>query len=190
MAKVLVLYYSSFGHIETDGLCGCGRRACGGRDGRRQAGAGERPRGDRQGLHFKLDQSGADRQGRRAWRTMTRSSSARRLASAACPRRWAASGSRPAQLWMSGALTRKSRRRLHLERDPARRQRNDPFLHHRQPDAFRPGHRRPALQPRRPDDARRDRRRSALWRNDDRGRAGPAPADARSNSTARGIRAS
>ena len=138
--------------------------------------AGDRSRGGRQGGAFQARSTGADRDPRRAWE----------LRRDHCGR---ADAFRPhalgdGQLLGAGGATlgerrpaRKSRRGLHFERDPARRQRNDALFDHRQPDAFRPGDRRAPLQPRRPDDARGDCRRSALRRDHDRRWAGPAPAD-------------
>ena len=104
MAKVLVLYYSSFGHIET--------MAHAVAEGARSAGATvdvkrvpeNVPQDIAKAMHFKLDQPGADRHRRPSLRTMTQSSSARRRGLAACPRRWAAFGAGGRNLWLSGAL--------------------------------------------------------------------------------------
>ena len=103
MAKVLVLYYSSFGHIETMAHAVAeGARA----QARQLTSSGCRrtspTRSPRPTTSSSINPRRSPRS--RNWRTMTRSSSARRLASAACHRRWAVSGSRPGQLWMSGAL--------------------------------------------------------------------------------------
>ena len=94
MTKVLVLYYSSYGHIETMAYAVA--------EGARAAGATVDvkrvpetvPEAVAKAAHFKLDQAAPIATRRRTRRTTTRSSSARRRGSAACLRPWAASGSR------------------------------------------------------------------------------------------------
>src|SRR3954467_3367771 len=71
---------------------------------------------------------------------------------------------------------RQGRQRDVLDRHPARRPGDDPVLGHHQPAASRPGDRRAALFVPGPDDARRDRRWLALRGHDHRGRPGPASA--------------
>ena len=146
MTKVLVLYYSSFGHIE--------QMANAEAEGARSAGATvdvkrvpeNVPEEIAKAFHFKLDQPAP---------IATPAELANYDAIiVGAPTRFgrmpSAMGSfweQAGQLWMSGALNRKGGRRIHLERDATRRQRNDPFHDHRQPDALRLGHRRLALQP-------------------------------------------
>ena len=95
MTKVLVLYYSSYGHIETMAYAVA--------EGSRAAGATADvkrvpetvPEAIAKASHFKLDQP-APIATVGELRTTTRSSSAPRPVSAACPPLWAASGNRPA----------------------------------------------------------------------------------------------
>ena len=98
--KVLVLYYSSFGHIETMAYAGAeGARVAAPLS--KSARAGERSRRNRQGPRFQARSIRSNRQGEEL-RTTTQSLSARRPVSAACPRRWTASGSRPADCGWQG----------------------------------------------------------------------------------------
>ncbi len=95
MAKVLVLYYSTYGHIETMAYAVA--------EGARAAGATVDvkrvpetvPEATAKAAHFKLDHR---RRSRRLanLRTTTRSLSAPRRGLAECLRRWGASGSRRA----------------------------------------------------------------------------------------------
>ena len=175
MAKVLVLYYSSYGHIETMAKAVA--------EGAREAGAEvdikrvpeTAPRGVAQAAHFKLDQEApvatvADLDNYDAIIVGTGTRFGRITSQmASLPR----SGRRPV-----GARrpARQGRRRLHLDRHPARRPGNHAVLDHHQPAAFRHGRRRPGLWPCRADDAGRDHRRLTLRRHDHRRRRRIAPA--------------
>ncbi len=93
MAKVLVLYYSSYGHIETMAYAMA--------EGARDAGATVDvkrvpetvPEAVARAAHFKLEQARPSPRLANSPIT-TRSWSARRPGSVACPRPWAASGNR------------------------------------------------------------------------------------------------
>jgi sulfite reductase alpha subunit-like flavoprotein len=95
MAKVLVLYYSTYGHIE--------QMANAVAEGARAAGAEVAvkrvpetvPEEVAKNGHFKLDQQAPSSPSTNC-PTTTPSSSARRPAMAACPRRWQPSSTRPA----------------------------------------------------------------------------------------------
>ena len=120
---------------------------------------------------------------------MTRSLSARRLASAACLRRWEFLGAGGA-IWMSGALHGKvggaftSTATQHGGNETTLFSIIANLMHFGLVIVGLPYSHAGQMH------ARRNRRRRALRRNHDRGRAGPAPADARSSSKAPGIRAS
>src|SRR3984893_17751775 len=164
MSKVLVLYYSSYGHIEA--------MANAVAEGARQAGAQVDikrvpelvPEEIARKSHFKLDQAAPVAKvddlanydaiivGRHAVRPSE-------LADRVLPR----SGRRALDAW---SLARQGRRCLHVDRDTAWRPGDYPFLDHHQPAALRNGNRGFGLWPCRPDDARRDHRRFALRRDD------------------------
>src|SRR5229473_2153561 len=76
-----------------------------------------------------------------------------------------------------GRTARQGRRRLCLDRDPARRPGNHAVLDHHQPAAFRHDHCRPELRFLGPDGAQRRHRRLALWRDHDRRRRRQPPAN-------------
>ena len=144
MTKVLVLYYSSYGHIET--------MANAVAEGARAAGATVDvkrvpeivPEEIAKAAHFKLDQAapiakvedlGELRRDHRRRADPLRPHALGDGELLGAGRR--ALGERRAD--------RQGRRRVHLERHPARRQRDDAVLDHRQSDALRHGDRRPAL---------------------------------------------
>ena len=109
-------------------------------------------------------------------RITTPSPSAPRRVSAACPRRWEAFGSRPGGFGLGvplhgkvgGAFTSSATQHGGNETT---------LFDHRQPPAFRHGHRSVCHIATRDRCPRRDRRRCALRRDHDRGRAGPTAAE-------------
>jgi multimeric flavodoxin WrbA len=144
MTKVLVLNYSAYGHIESMAYAAA--------EGARAEGATVEvkrvpetvPEAVAKAAHFKLDQSApiATPAELANYDAIIVGAPTRfgRMPSA-MGSFWEQAGA----LWMNGTLHGKGRRRLHLERDPAWRQRNDPVLDHRQSHALRHGHRRSAL---------------------------------------------
>ena len=144
MTKVLVLYYSSYGHVEA--------LANAEAEGARAAGATVDvkrvpeivPEEIAKASHFKLDQGApiAKVEDLPNYDAIIVGAPTRfgRIPSALGSFFEQAGG-----LWATGAAARQSRRGLHLERDPTRRQRDDALLDHHQPPALRTGDRRPAL---------------------------------------------
>ena len=144
MTKVLVLYYSSYGHVET--------MANAVAEGAKAAGATVDikrvpeivPEAIAKASHFKLDQAApvAKVEDLANYDAIVVGAPTRfgRMPSA-MGNFWEQAGG----LWMTGALHRQGRRRVHLERDPARRQRDDAVFDPHQPHALRHGGRRPAL---------------------------------------------
>ncbi len=167
MSKVLVLYYSAYGHIEA--------MANAVAEGARETGAQVEvrrvpelvPEEIAAKSHYKLDQPAANREDRRS-RRLRRDHHRRRhpvrptiVANGEFPR----SGRRTLGAWRAD---RQGRRRLHFDWHATRRSGDDAVLDHRQSVAFRHGDRRPRLRLRRADDARRDHRRLTIWRDNDR----------------------
>jgi NAD(P)H dehydrogenase (quinone) len=154
MAKVLVLYYSSYGHIETMAKAVA--------EGAREAGATvdikrvpePRARRGRQERPLQARPGSPGRHHRRAGRLRR---DHRRHRHALWPHDLADGGvPRPGRRPVGARRAeRQGRRGLHLDGHPARRQRDHPVLDHHQPAALRHGDRRPALRPRRSDDAGR-----------------------------------
>ena len=144
MTKVLVLYYSSYGHIET--------MANAVAEGAKAAGATVDikrvpeivPEAVAKAAYFKLDQAApiAKVEDLANYDAIVVGAPTRfgRMPSA-MGNFWEQAGA----LWMTRGAARQGRRRVHLQRDPARRQRDDAVLHHRQPAALRHGDRRPPL---------------------------------------------
>ena len=144
MTKVLVLYYSSYGHIETmANAVAEGARAAGATVDVRRV-PETVPEAIAKASYFKLDQA--------APIAKVEDLPNYDAIIVGAPTRFGRMPSAMGSFWeQAGAAVgerraaRQGRRRLHLERDPARRQRDDAVLDHRQPPAFRPGDRRPAL---------------------------------------------
>jgi sulfite reductase alpha subunit-like flavoprotein len=153
MAKVLVLYYSTYGHIE--------QMAQAMAEGARNAGATVEvkrvpetvPEHIARPAHFKLDQQAPIA-------TVDELPDYDAIIIGAPTRYGRMPSQMAAFLDQTGGQgpARQGRRSLHLHRDPARRPGEHPVLDHHQPAALRDGGGRAALQLRRPDDARRDYR--------------------------------
>ena len=118
MTKVLVLYYSSYGHIEqmadavAEGARAGGRRGRHPPRARNRAGRrSSRRRTSRPTPRIPMIEAPT------RWRTMTRSSSVRRPASAGCRARWRRSGITTGGLWVQRRAERQGRRCVHLDRD-------------------------------------------------------------------------
>ena len=177
MTKVLVLYYSSYGHLETmaDAVA----------EGARSAGATvdvmrvpeTAPQAVVEAAHFKTDA---------AHPVIERPDVLAEYDAiiVGSPTRFGRVSSQMAAFWDhrrravgQGRAARQGRRRVHVHRLAARRAGDDPVLDHHQPAAFRHDDRRAGLRASGPDDAGRDRRRIALWRDDDRGRRRQPPAE-------------
>ena len=143
MTKVLVLYYSSFGHIE--------QMAYAVAEGARRAGATADvkrvpenvPTEIARASHFKLDQPAPIATVDELANYDAIAVGARRV-SAACPRRWEASGSRPGGFGLGVPCTARSAA-LSPRARPSTAATRRPLLDHRQPPAFRHGHRRSAI---------------------------------------------
>ena len=144
MTKVLVLYYSSYGHIEqmTYAVAEAPARRARAADVKRVPEIV--PEATAKAAHFKLDQPAPI-------------ATVGELASydvivVGAPTRFgrmpSAMGSfweQAGQLWLSGALVGKVGGAFSSKRHAARRQRGDALLDYRQSHAFRHGHHRPAL---------------------------------------------
>ena len=160
MSKILVLYYSSYGHIETMAEAIA--------EGARSAGATVDikrvpetvPEEIAKGAHFKLDQKApvatvADLENYDAIIVGTGTRFGRMSS------QMAAFLDGAGGLWAKGALKRQGRRGLYLDRVAAWRAGNDALLDHHQSAPLRHDDRRPALQLRRPDGRRRGQGRLA-----------------------------
>ena len=159
MTKVLVLYYSAYGHIEA--------MANAVAEGAREAGATVDikrvpelvPAEVAKASYYKVDQAAPVAkiedlvQLRRDHRRHRHPLRPHGLADGEL--------SRPGRRALGqGRAARQGRRRLHRERDPAWRPGDDAVLDHHQSPAFRHGHGRLELRLRRPDEARRGHRRA------------------------------
>ena len=176
MAKVLVLYYSAYGHIEA--------MANAVAEGVREAGAQVDikrvpelvPEEVARKSHYKLDQPApvAKIEDLANYDAVIVGAGTRfgRLNSQMANFLDQAGG-----LWARGALHGKVGGAFYVDCDPARRPGGDAILHHHQSPPFRDGDRRSRLRARRADDACGDHRRLALWGNDDRRRRRLASAD-------------
>ena len=164
MAKILVLYYSSYGHIETMAEAVA--------EGARKAGAHvdikrvpeTAPAEVAKAAHFKLEQTApiAHIEDLANYDGIIVGAPTR---FGRIPGQMAAFLDQAGGLWMRGAFKRQSRWCIHLDRRAARRPRSHTVLADHQPAAFRHDHRRPAVQPSRADDLGRNRRRQSLWRH-------------------------
>jgi hypothetical protein len=152
MSKVLVLYYSAYGHIEA--------MANAVAEGAREAGAKVDikrvpetvPAEIAKAHHFKLNQEAPiaavdDLANYDAIVVGTGTRFWTRLVTDGCV---SGPGGKPVDAWR---FARKSGRRFQCLRHAAWRSRDDALQHHRQPAAFRYGNRRPRLWTRRSDDA-------------------------------------
>ena len=167
MAKVLVLYYSAYGHVEkmAEAIAGGapGRRPC-----RHQARAGIVPE------DIAVSHIISSTRQRRSQRSMTSQTT---TPSSSAPARVSANVVADGQFPRPGRRTlgersvaRQSRRRIHSNATQHGGQ-ETALLDHHQSSALRHGGRGPRLRPRRPDDARRNHRRFALRRHHDHGGA-------------------
>ena len=166
MAKVLVLYYSAYGHIEA--------MANAVAEGARKAGATVDikrvpelvPEEVAKASYYKLDQAApiAKIEDLANYDAIIVGTGTRfgRMASQMANFLDQAGG-----LWAKGALHGKVGGAFTAIRDPARRAGNHAVLDHHQSAAFRHDHRRPELRFCRPDEARRSHRRRALRRHHD-----------------------
>ena len=165
MSKVLVLYYSSYGHIEA--------MANAVAEGARQTGAHVDikrvpelvPEEIARKSHYKLDQA--------APIAKVEDLSAYDAIIIGAGTRFGRLPSQMANFLDQGgarSIARQSRRRVQFERHATWRAGDDAVFDHHQPAAFRHDRGRPELWLRRPDEARRDHRRRALRRHHDHGR--------------------
>ena len=189
MAKVLVLYYSAYGHIETmaEAVAEGARDAGASVDIKRVPELVPEEIARKSVLQARSESAGRARS--RTSRITTRSSSAPARASAACRRRWRTSSTRPAGLWAKGALHGKVGGAFTSTATQHGGQETTLFSIITNLSAFRHGDRGARLRPCRPDDARRDHRRLALWRHHHHRRRRLAPAERKRTCKARAIRA-
>jgi NAD(P)H dehydrogenase (quinone) len=176
MAKVLVLYYSAYGHIEAMA------HALG--EGAWEIGAQMDvkhvpeivPEAITRGANFKLDQPApiATVEELANYDAIVVGSGTRfgRISSQMAGRIPRSGG----RLVGPRRAAREGGWRIHLDRRPAWRSGNDPVQHDHEPAAFRHDDRRPRLRPCRADDAGGDHWRLTLWRDHDRRRGWFPPA--------------
>ncbi len=151
MAKVLVLYYSSYGHVEkmAEAVAEGARAASAQVDIKRVPETV--PEAVAKASHFKLDQKApiAKIDDLANYDAIVIGTGTRfgRMSS-----QMAAFLDQAGGLWMKGVAERQGRRRVHVDSDATWWSGNDVILHHRQPAALRFHHCRPALQPSRPDE--------------------------------------